>query len=44
MFLGAAGRLGLDQIAARGDMEIIPGIQKFTIKCNCKFAQDNLFD
>lgn len=43
-FLGETGRLGLDQIAARGDMEIIPGIQKFTINCNWKFAQDNLLD
>jgi phenylpropionate dioxygenase-like ring-hydroxylating dioxygenase large terminal subunit len=43
-FLGATGRLGIDLIAARGDMAVIPGIQKFIIDCNWKFAADNLFD
>lgn len=43
-FLGATGRLGLDTIALRGDMEIVPGIQKFLIECNWKIAVDNLFD
>jgi 3-phenylpropionate/trans-cinnamate dioxygenase alpha subunit len=43
-FLGATGRLGLDQIAARGDMVVVPGIQKFIIDCNWKIAVDNLFD
>jgi 3-phenylpropionate/trans-cinnamate dioxygenase alpha subunit len=43
-FLGTTGRLGLDLIAERGDMEVVPGIQKFVINCNWKFAVDNLFD
>lgn len=43
-FLGATGRLGLDLIAARGDMVVVPGIQKFIIDCNWKIALDNLFD
>lgn len=43
-YLGPTGRLGLDQIASRGDMQVIPGIQKFVIDCNWKFAVDNLFD
>jgi len=43
-FLGATGRLGIDTIAMRGDMEIVPGIQKFVIECNWKIAVDNLFD
>lgn len=43
-FLGATGRLGLDLIAERGDMAVIPGIQKFVIDCNWKLAVDNLFD
>jgi 3-phenylpropionate/trans-cinnamate dioxygenase alpha subunit len=43
-FLGATGRLGLDFIAERGDVEAIPGVQKFVINCNWKFAVDNLFD
>ncbi len=43
-FLGATGRLGLDTIALRGHMEVVPGIQKFVIECNWKIAVDNLFD
>lgn len=43
-FLGATGRLSLDLLAGGGDMEVIPGIQKFVIPCNWKFAVDNLFD
>ena len=43
-FLGATGRLGLDSIALRGEMEVVPGIQKFVIECNWKIAVDNLFD
>ncbi len=43
-YLGATGRLGLDLIAMRGDMEVVPGIQKFVIECNWKIAVDNLFD
>lgn len=43
-YLGATGRLGLDLIAERGDMVVIPGIQKFVIDCNWKLAVDNLFD
>jgi phenylpropionate dioxygenase-like ring-hydroxylating dioxygenase large terminal subunit len=43
-FLGTTGRLGLDLIAARGDMVVVPGVQKFIIDCNWKIALDNLFD
>jgi 3-phenylpropionate/trans-cinnamate dioxygenase alpha subunit len=43
-YLGATGRLGLDLIAARGDMIVVPGIQKFVVDCNWKIAVDNLFD
>jgi 3-phenylpropionate/trans-cinnamate dioxygenase alpha subunit len=43
-YLGPTGRLGIDLIALRGNVEIIPGIQKFLIDCNWKFAVDNLFD
>lgn len=43
-YLGPTGRLGIDLLAARGDMEVVPGIQKFMVDCNWKFAQDNLFD
>jgi phenylpropionate dioxygenase-like ring-hydroxylating dioxygenase large terminal subunit len=43
-FLGATGRLGIALLAARGDMTVVPGVQKFIIPCNWKFAVDNLFD
>ena len=43
-YLGATGRLGLDLIAARGEMVVVPGIQKFVVDCNWKIAVDNLFD
>jgi 3-phenylpropionate/trans-cinnamate dioxygenase alpha subunit len=43
-YLGATGRLGLDLIACRGDMAVVPGVQKFILDCNWKFALDNLFD
>jgi 3-phenylpropionate/trans-cinnamate dioxygenase alpha subunit len=43
-YLGAAGRLGMDMLACRGDMVAVPGVQKFTLDCNWKFAVDNLFD
>lgn len=43
-YLGETGRLGLNLIACQGDMAAIPGIQKFIIPCNWKFAVDNLFD
>ncbi|HXW84408.1 MAG TPA: Rieske 2Fe-2S domain-containing protein [Candidatus Binataceae bacterium] len=43
-FLGATGRLGLDLLALRGDMAVVPGVQKFVIECNWKIAVDNLFD
>ena len=43
-YLGATGRLGLDLTAERGDMEAVPGVQKFIVDCNWKFALDNLFD
>jgi len=42
-YLGTAGRLGIDLLAAR-DIEIVPGVQKFVIDCNWKLAVDNAFD
>ncbi len=43
-YLGSTSRLALDLLALRGDLEVVPGIQKFVIPCNWKFAVDNLFD
>ncbi|MFP6806764.1 MAG: Rieske 2Fe-2S domain-containing protein [Pseudomonadales bacterium] len=43
-FLGWVGRLGIDSIAARGDIQVVDGIQKNKVRCNWKLAVDNLFD
>ena len=43
-YLGADGPARHRPDRARGDIEIVPGIQKFIIDCNWKFAVDNLFD
>jgi 3-phenylpropionate/trans-cinnamate dioxygenase alpha subunit len=43
-YLGETGRLSLNLIAAQGDMEAVPGVQKFVLDCNWKFSVDNVFD
>ncbi len=43
-FLGGVGRMGLDLIAERGDIKVVPGIQKYIIPCNWKLAVDNVYD
>ncbi len=43
-YLGPVGRIGLDLLAARGDMGVVDGVQKYTIGCNWKFAADNVWD
>ncbi len=43
-YLGETGKIGLMIIAERGDMTVLPGIQKYTIPCNWKFAADNVWD
>ncbi len=43
-YLGEVGQISLDQLASRGDIEIIGGIQKYTIQCNWKLATDNVWD
>ena len=43
-FLGDVGRMGMDQIAARGDMMVVDGVQKYTVDCNWKIVTDNTFD
>ncbi len=43
-FLGEIGRLGMSFLAERGELQIVPGVQKYTIPCNWKLAVDNLFD
>jgi phenylpropionate dioxygenase-like ring-hydroxylating dioxygenase large terminal subunit len=43
-YLGPVGRMGIDQMTARGDTLQVMGIQKWTIPCNWKFAVDNVWD
>ncbi len=44
-FLGDAGRMGLSTLAERGaEMKIVPGVLKYVIPCNWKFAVDNVWD
>jgi phenylpropionate dioxygenase-like ring-hydroxylating dioxygenase large terminal subunit len=43
-YLGEVGRLGIDQVAVRGQVVVAPGIQKWVINCNWKFAVDNVWD
>jgi phenylpropionate dioxygenase-like ring-hydroxylating dioxygenase large terminal subunit len=43
-YLGEVGRVGLDMVAERGDVEVVDGIQKNILDCNWKIAVDNLFD
>ena len=43
-YLGNVGWLCVDLIAAKGEMRIAGGVQKFTIPCNWKFVADNVSD
>jgi phenylpropionate dioxygenase-like ring-hydroxylating dioxygenase large terminal subunit len=43
-FLGEVGRMGIDMVAARGDVVVVEGIQKVTCTTNWKLAVDNAFD
>ena len=43
-YLGEVGRMGIDQVYARGDTEQVMGIEKWIIPCNWKFAVDNSWD
>ncbi len=43
-YLGWVGRLGIDFIASRGEVEFLDGVHKNRIKCNWKIAVDNLYD
>lgn len=43
-FLGWVGRLGFDLMTARGEIELVDGIQKNRLQCNWKLAVDNVFD
>ena len=43
-YLGWVGRLGIDLVASRGEVEFLDGVRKNRIKCNWKLAVDNLYD
>ncbi|MGE0057434.1 MAG: SRPBCC family protein [Dehalococcoidia bacterium] len=43
-YLGQVGRIGIDLLAERGDIKMVPGVQKYVIDCNWKFAADNVWD
>jgi phenylpropionate dioxygenase-like ring-hydroxylating dioxygenase large terminal subunit len=43
-FLGEVGKLSIDSVAVRGEVIVAPGIQKWIIDCNWKFAADNVWD
>ena len=44
-YLGDVGKIGLDMLAQRGEsMEILPGVQKYTLPCNWKLSVDNVWD
>ncbi|WP_091743344.1 aromatic ring-hydroxylating oxygenase subunit alpha [Phenylobacterium immobile] len=43
-YLGPVGRMGMDLLAEKGNLELVGGVQKNLIGCNWKLAVDNLFD
>ncbi|MGE0687613.1 MAG: aromatic ring-hydroxylating dioxygenase subunit alpha, partial [Dehalococcoidia bacterium] len=43
-YLGEVGRMGIDWITHLGDVVVAPGVQKWVINCNWKFAVDNVWD
>jgi len=43
-YLGEVGRIGIDLLAEKGDIKIVPGVQKSVLDCNWKFAADNVWD
>ena len=43
-YLGWVGRLGIDFIDSKGDIEFLDGVHKNRIQCNWKLAVDNLYD
>jgi len=43
-FLGDVGKMSIDLLAIRGTLRAAPGVEKYTIGCNWKFAADNVWD
>ena len=43
-YLGPVGRLGIDLVASRGEVEFLDGVRKNRVRCNWKVAVENLYD
>jgi len=43
-YLGWVGRLGIDFMAAQGELEFLDGVHKNRVQCNWKLAVDNVYD
>jgi phenylpropionate dioxygenase-like ring-hydroxylating dioxygenase large terminal subunit len=43
-YLGDVGKISLSFIAERDGAKVVPGVQKYIIPCNWKFAVDNVWD
>ncbi len=43
-YLGEVARIGLNLLAARGDIAMVGGVGKYVIPCNWKLAADNSWD
>ena len=43
-YLGPVGRLGIDMMTSKGELEVLDGIHKNRLQCNWKLAVDNLYD
>ena len=43
-YLGDVGRICVDMLAAKGNLYVSAGVQKYTIRSNWKFAVDNAWD
>src|SRR5688572_24585717 len=43
-YLGEVGRFTIGLLADDGDIKVVPGIQKYIIPCNWKYAVENVFD
>ena len=43
-YLGDVGRLSVDMLAAKGDMHVFGGVQKYRVPCNWKYPTDNVSD
>jgi phenylpropionate dioxygenase-like ring-hydroxylating dioxygenase large terminal subunit len=43
-YLGEVGKYCIDVLADKGNIKVVPGVQKYVIPCNWKFAVENVWD